>query len=78
MSETALKSAPPHLPTYVRFRDLQQAGIVNSWEQLSNLIEDYDFPPGILLSPKARAWDIEDIQRWLARRPIASFERTAA
>jgi hypothetical protein len=59
----------PRLPRYVRFRDLRQAGICDNWEQLSNMIEDYGFPPGILLSPNVRAWDIEDVQHWLANRP---------
>jgi predicted DNA-binding transcriptional regulator AlpA len=57
------------LPTFVRFHDLRAVGIVSNWPQLYNLIDDYDFPPGVLLSPNVRAWDIEEVQRWLASRP---------
>jgi predicted DNA-binding transcriptional regulator AlpA len=57
------------LPTFVRFHDLRAVGIVSNWPQLYNLIDDYDFPPGVLLSPNIRAWDIEEVQRWLASRP---------
>jgi hypothetical protein len=45
------------LPHYVRFRDLRAAGIVDNWQQLFRLIEDYGFPSGQLLSPNVRAWD---------------------
>jgi predicted DNA-binding transcriptional regulator AlpA len=57
------------LPTFVRFHDLRAVGIVSNWPQLYNLIDDYDFPPGVLLSPNIRAWDIAEVQRWLASRP---------
>jgi predicted DNA-binding transcriptional regulator AlpA len=57
------------LPKFVRFHDLRAVGIVSNWPQLYNLIDEYDFPPGVLLSPNIRAWDIEEVQRWLASRP---------
>jgi hypothetical protein len=40
------------LPHYVRLADLKKAGIVKSWQQLRNMIEDVEFPPGIMLSEK--------------------------
>jgi hypothetical protein len=45
---------------FIRFHDLKVRGIVNSWAQLGNLIEKYDFPPGRMLSPNTRAWDEEE------------------
>jgi predicted DNA-binding transcriptional regulator AlpA len=57
------------LPHYVRFRDLRAAGIVDSWQQLFRLIEDYGFPSGQLLSPNVRAWDRDAVRQWLASRP---------
>jgi hypothetical protein len=59
----------PRLPVYVRFADLRAAGIVSNWPQLYNIIDDYGFPPGVMLSPNVRAWDVEDVQRWLDTRP---------
>jgi hypothetical protein len=53
--------AAPRLPTYVRFADLRAAGIVSNWPQLYNLIDDYCFPEGVLLSPNTRAWRVADI-----------------
>jgi hypothetical protein len=46
----------------VRFRDLRAAGIVDSWQQLFRLIEDYGFPSGQLLSPNVRAWDRDAVR----------------
>ena len=66
-SETEIGA--PRLPSYVRFRDLRNAGIVDNWEQLRNLVADYHFPPGMLLSPNTRVWDIKDVRAWLASRP---------
>jgi hypothetical protein len=59
------------LPKYVRFRDLQEAGICDNWETLSRLIEDYGFPVGVRLSPNIRAFPIKEVQGWLAKRPTA-------
>jgi predicted DNA-binding transcriptional regulator AlpA len=57
---------------FVRFRDLKARGIANSWAQLDNLIKKYGFPPGRMLGPATRVWDLEEeIEPWLAARPVA-------
>jgi predicted DNA-binding transcriptional regulator AlpA len=57
---------------FVRFRDLKARGIAASWAQLDNLIKKYGFPPGRMLGPATRAWDLEEeIEPWLAARPVA-------
>jgi Prophage CP4-57 regulatory protein (AlpA) len=61
--------AASRLPQFVRFADLRSAGIVSNWPQLYNLIDVCGFPEGVMLSPNARAWRVEDIERWLASRP---------
>jgi hypothetical protein len=61
----------PVLPVYVRFRDLRAAGIVHSWAQLGRMVNDEGFPTGILLGPHSRAWRIDEIETWLASRPVA-------
>ena len=61
----------PRLPVYVRFADLAAANIVRSWPQLIRLIENENFPRGVRLSPNSRAWEIGEVQAWLASRPPA-------
>ena len=61
----------PRLPVYVRFADLAAANIVRSWPQLIRLIENENFPRGVRLSPNSRAWEIGEVQTWLASRPPA-------
>jgi hypothetical protein len=58
------------LPVFARFPDLKDAGITQNWEHLTRLIDKEGFPPGILLSRNIRAWDIEEVRRWLAERPV--------
>jgi hypothetical protein len=58
------------LPVFARFHDLKDAGITQNWEHLTRLIDKEGFPPGILLSRNIRAWDIEEVRRWLAERPV--------
>jgi predicted DNA-binding transcriptional regulator AlpA len=59
-----------HLPTYVRFRDIAAAGIAKNWPTLTRLIEEENFPRGVMLSPNIRAWKIVEIETWLATRPV--------
>jgi predicted DNA-binding transcriptional regulator AlpA len=55
----------------LRFRQLKERGVVGSWPQLKRLQEGQGFPPGRMLSPNVRAWTEEEIDAWLASRPIA-------
>jgi hypothetical protein len=57
------------LPRFVRYRHLQDAGIIDSWQTLCRLIDEHGFPPGIFLSPNVRAWNVDEVERWLAGRP---------
>jgi hypothetical protein len=61
--------AAPRLPVFVRFHDLRAAGIVSNWPQLYNLIDDYGFPGGMMLSPNCRVWNVGDVRAWLDTRP---------
>lgn len=54
----------------LRFRDLQERQIVANWAQLGNLVQKYGFPPGRMISDRARAWTEGEIDGWLASRPI--------
>jgi predicted DNA-binding transcriptional regulator AlpA len=56
---------------YLRFPDLQARGVVNSRMTLKRLIDNQGFPPGVLLTPNARAWTEAEVNEWLASRPVA-------
>jgi hypothetical protein len=56
------------LPTCCRFKDLKAANIVSDHRQLGRLIAEQGFPPGLLLSPAVRVWDVADVCRWLDAR----------
>jgi predicted DNA-binding transcriptional regulator AlpA len=57
------------LPNFIRFRDLKERQIVNSWPQLGRMIRDEAFPRGKMLGPNTRAWSEQEIADWLASRP---------
>ena len=64
---------------WLRFRDLKERRIVNSWPQLRHLIEKHGFPPGRMFGPNTRAWDEEtEIEPWLENRPTAGPPRRGA
>lgn len=56
---------------YMRYPDLVARGIVRSRMTLKRMIDGQGFPPGRLLTPNCRAWTDEEVDDWLARRPIA-------
>ena len=45
----------------LRFADLKERGIVNSWPQLKRLQQLHGFPLGRMLSPNIRVWTKEEI-----------------
>lgn len=55
----------------LRFPDLAARGIVNSRMTLKRLIDAQGFPPGRLITPNARAWTAEEVDNWVAGRPVA-------
>jgi predicted DNA-binding transcriptional regulator AlpA len=61
--------SPRSLPKFIRFRDLRDAGIADNYTTLARLVTEHAFPPGILISPNIRAWNLDEVERWLATRP---------
>ena len=59
----------------LRFRDLRARGIVKNWPQLKHLKKKHNFPPGQLLTPYCRIWDEDEIEAWLATRPVEATEK---
>ena len=62
----------------IRFRDLQERGIVQNWPQLKRLVTAHNFPAGLYLSANSRAWFEDEIDAWLDARPTARKETAAA
>jgi hypothetical protein len=56
---------------FLRFSDLRDRGIINSWPMLRRRIDRDGFPPGRMLGPNFRAWSEAEIDEWLATRPTA-------
>ena len=55
----------------LRYRDLEELGIVKNRPTLQNWIHNRGFPPGQLTGPNSRTWGEAEVQRWLDRRPTA-------
>jgi hypothetical protein len=53
-----------------RFKDLKAKGFAESWAQLKRMIELYGFPPGRMLTPNVRAWTDEELDAYVASRPV--------
>jgi predicted DNA-binding transcriptional regulator AlpA len=54
----------------LRFRDLVAHGIVNNRVTLKNWIALYGFPPGQLTGPNSRTWTEDEVEDWIAHRPV--------
>ena len=54
---------------YLRFADLKERGIVNSWTQLRRMINDYGFPAGKKLGPNTTVFGEDLVAAWLDARP---------
>jgi hypothetical protein len=53
-----------------RFPDLKQRNIVKSWTQLKRLQQHFNFPKGRMVGPNTRAWTEQEIDEWVASRPV--------
>jgi predicted DNA-binding transcriptional regulator AlpA len=54
---------------FLRYPDLEAAGIVRNWPGLQRLIKTHGFPRGVMLGANTRAWDEAEVEAWLASRP---------
>ena len=59
------------MPKRLRFCDLIDRGIVRNRPTLANWIRLHGFPPGQLTGPNSRTWSEEEVDTWLANRPVA-------
>jgi predicted DNA-binding transcriptional regulator AlpA len=66
--DCATMSAPMK---WIRYNDLVAKGVTSSRMTLKRLIDFQGFPPGVLITPNARAWDELEVDKWVANRPTA-------
>jgi predicted DNA-binding transcriptional regulator AlpA len=64
------------IPRFLRFKDLQERGLVLSHQGLRHLQLYENFPPGRLLGPSSRVWSENEVAAWLNSRPVAPSEQT--
>lgn len=60
---------------FIRFPDLVERGIVDTWECLGRLKKRFGFPTGRMIGGK-RCWTDAEIEEWLAACPTGPFIRT--
>lgn len=58
-----------NVPHLLRFKDLQERGVVPNRVTLKNWIDSGNFPPGRLIGPNTRAWTDVEIAAYLESRP---------
>src|SRR5271169_3810607 len=61
---------PSPLPTFIKFADLKAAGIVNNHCALRILIDNHNFPKGRWLGSATHVWTLNEVEQWLANRPV--------
>jgi hypothetical protein len=64
------------VPTFLRFCDLQDRGLVQSHAGLRHLQIHENFPLGRLLGPSTRVWTVAEINDWLKSRPVEPSRQT--
>jgi len=53
---------------YLRYKHLEEKGIVNNWTTLQRWIRDGHFPPGRMIGPNSRAWTESEVAEFQTRR----------
>jgi Prophage CP4-57 regulatory protein (AlpA) len=53
----------------VRFRYLQEQGIIRDRMALARSIERYNFPRPVALGANTLAWPLSEVEAWLKSRP---------
>jgi predicted DNA-binding transcriptional regulator AlpA len=55
--------------SFVRYKYLEENGIISNRPQLARAIERYAFPKEIALGENTLAWDLAEVEAWVASRP---------
>jgi hypothetical protein len=59
----------------LRLRDLHEARIADSYNQINNLIRNEGFPVGCRLGANTRVWWLPDVIEWLDKRKPAAVPK---
>jgi predicted DNA-binding transcriptional regulator AlpA len=54
----------------LRYRDLVELGVVHNRVSLSEWIKNHGFPAGIMQGPNMRTWGEDEVEEWIANRPV--------
>jgi predicted DNA-binding transcriptional regulator AlpA len=54
---------------FVRYKYLEEKGIISNRMQLARAIERYGFPKPVALGENTLAWPLDEVQSWLKSRP---------
>jgi predicted DNA-binding transcriptional regulator AlpA len=54
---------------FVRYKYLEENGIISNRMQLARAIERYKFPKPIALGENTLAWSLDEVEAWIASRP---------
>jgi Prophage CP4-57 regulatory protein (AlpA) len=54
---------------FVRYTYLETNGIITNRMQLARAIERYGFPKAVALGENTLAWDLAEVEKWVASRP---------
>lgn len=55
--------------SFVRYKYLEENGIISNRMQLARAIERYEFPKPVALGENTLAWSLEEVEAWIASRP---------
>jgi predicted DNA-binding transcriptional regulator AlpA len=72
MKDPASYLHPPKQRRFLRFKQLQERGIVGDYASLSDLIKRHGFPPGFKLSHKVLIFDQDEVLAWLETKRRAA------
>jgi predicted DNA-binding transcriptional regulator AlpA len=64
------------VPRHLRYKELEELGVVKSYAGLRHLKIHDNFPLGKLLGPSTRVWTETEVADWLASRPTEQSEQT--
>ena len=63
------------VPKFLRLKDLEERGIAKTHQAVRHMQIHHGFPLGRLLGPGTRVWTEDEINEWLASRPVEVSEQ---
>ena len=64
------------VPKFLRLKNLEERGIAKTHQAVRHMQIHHGFPLGRLLGPGTRVWTEDEINEWLASRPVEPSEQT--